>query len=162
LLRIAGAELVLIGSIDPAITHLLVPYRDLFRHLPSVPKTELYKYYCNSSVLVLPSFADAFPLVVAEAMACGLPVIISQNTGTTDVVSDGAEGFIVPIGAPAAIAECLNRLHADSQLRAEMGRAAQQRARKMTWESYGERARKIYATIASRTLQPTGAVSLGS
>src|SRR6202022_379212 len=62
-LKITDAELVLIGNIDPSIAHLLRPYQHLFRHLPSVPKTELYRYYSNSSVMVLPSLADAFPLV---------------------------------------------------------------------------------------------------
>lgn len=160
-LRIPQAELVLIGSIDPAIAHLLQPYRHLFRHVPSAPKTELHRYYSNSSVLVLPSLADAFPLVVAEAMACGLPVIISENTGTKEAVTDGREGFVVPVHDRAALAERMERLYADSELQSEMGRAAQKRARQMTWASYGARALDAYATIQSQRMQHAEAVSLG-
>jgi len=160
-LRIPGAELLLIGSIDPAIVHLLKPYRHLFRHLPPVPKTELHRYYSNSSVMVLPSLADAFPLVVAEAMACGLPVIISENTGTAEAVTDGREGFVVPVHDRATLGERIERLYKNPELRSEMGLRAQDRARQMTWAAYGARALDAYRTIESRRLERAAAVSLG-
>jgi alpha-maltose-1-phosphate synthase len=90
----------------------------------------------ESDVLVLPSLCEAFGLVVTEAMACGLPVILTPNVGAADLVSDGREGFVVPICSSDAIAERLHTLHRDRELLAAMSRNAQATAADRSWESY--------------------------
>jgi glycosyltransferase involved in cell wall biosynthesis len=84
-------------------------------------------------VMALPSLVEGFPVSVLEAMACGLPAIISENIGG-DIVEDGREGFVVPIRDPDAIAERLRLLHADSARRREMARAARAKAETFTEE----------------------------
>jgi glycosyltransferase involved in cell wall biosynthesis len=66
--------------------------------LPNLPQDLLPAYYCLSSVFVLPSYYEAFPKVVIEAMACERPVITSRMGGTSDSVEDGVNGFLVPFG----------------------------------------------------------------
>jgi glycosyltransferase involved in cell wall biosynthesis len=61
----------------------------------------------TSDVFVFPSIEDGFGFVVAEAMACGLPVITTKNTGASDLVLPGENGEIVPIRNPEAIAEAV-------------------------------------------------------
>jgi glycosyltransferase involved in cell wall biosynthesis len=90
----------------------------------------------DADVLVLPSLAEGCALVVPEALACGLPVIVTPNTGTLEFVRDGVEGFVTPICNAEAIAERLNTLDRDRELLASMSRNAQATAAKMSWESY--------------------------
>lgn len=153
-LRLSNAELVLIGSVDPVLQSGLTRYEGLFRHLDPVPKLELRRYYQEASVLVLPSLADSFGLVVLEAMACACPVIVSANTGAADAVSDGTEGFVVPIRDVDALADRLLRLHRDPDLRRRMGEEAARKAQRFTWEAYGRRAVDFYRRLETGGVCP--------
>jgi glycosyltransferase involved in cell wall biosynthesis len=71
-------------------------------------------------------------------MACGLPIITTAN-GPDELVRDGVDGFIVPQRDPAAIAEKLELLRADPELRRRMGASAALRAHEFTWAVYCRR-----------------------
>ena len=115
------------------------------RHLSSnvtflghIPQRDLKHIMSKSHVMVLPSIEDGFGLVLAQAMACGCPVISTENTGARDLFADGKEGFIVPIRTPRAIAEKLQLLVDAPDLRARMGTAAIKRTADMAgWSEYG-------------------------
>jgi len=77
--------------------------------------------------LVQPSRADNLPLAILEAMAAGLPVIGTRVGGIPELVVDGETGIVVEPEQPAALAGALERLAADSALRAELGRRGQER-----------------------------------
>jgi glycosyltransferase involved in cell wall biosynthesis len=74
-------------------------------------------------VLVLPSFAEGVPVVLMEAMASRLPVIATRVGGVAELVEDGVNGFLVPPGDAATLAERLGRLIADPELCRRMGLA---------------------------------------
>lgn len=95
--------------------------------------------YAKSSVFVHPSLADGFGYVVAEAMASGIPVIVTQNTGAADLIVDGENGYIVPAGDGGAICERLRHLADNPGLVREMGRAARATARTLTLEAFRRR-----------------------
>lgn len=78
-------------------------------------------------VFVLPSEAEAFPLVCLEAMAAGKPVLATAVGGVPDQVEDGVTGYLVPPGEVGALAERLAVLVSDASLRARMGAAARKR-----------------------------------
>ena len=99
--------------------------------------------YASADVVALPSLFDAFPLVVLEAMACGRPVIVSENSGAADFVRDGVDGFVVPIRDATAIAERIEFLRERPELRERMGLAARSRASEYPWSSYGARVADI-------------------
>jgi glycosyltransferase involved in cell wall biosynthesis len=61
----------------------------------------------TSDIFVFPSIEDGFAIVVGEALACGLPVITTRNTGASDLIQPGENGEIVPIRDPEAIAEAV-------------------------------------------------------
>ena len=106
---------------------------------------ELHKYYSQASVLVLPSIQEGLALVQAQAMACGVPVIASENTGAADLFTDGVEGFIVPIRDAGAIREKILALYENPAMREQMGEAALARVRKIGgWDDYGVRAADYY------------------
>jgi glycosyltransferase involved in cell wall biosynthesis len=110
-----------------------------------VARDELYKHYSQASVLVLPSIEEGLALVQAQAMACGIPVIATENTGAADLFTDGVEGFIVPIRDPRAIREKILTLYENPAMREQMGEAALARVRKIGgWDDYGERALAYY------------------
>jgi len=85
--------------------------------------------YGKSSVLVHPSLSEGFGYVVAEAMASGLPVIVTKNTGSADLVVDGKNGYVVPAGDPEAIRERLAYLVSHPAVVKEMGHAARETMR---------------------------------
>jgi glycosyltransferase involved in cell wall biosynthesis len=68
-------------------------------------------------LLVLPSEAEGFGLVLIEAMAAGVPVVATNAPGIRDVVQNGVNGLLVPIGDPAALADAIERIVGDSDLR---------------------------------------------
>jgi glycosyltransferase involved in cell wall biosynthesis len=107
----------------------------LFKHIPHIPRASLAEIYQKADVFVFPTLADGMPLVVIEAMASGLPVIVTPN-GPGDIVRDGIDGFIVPLRDVDAIVEKLEHLRANPEARIEMGRNAQERAKLFTWENY--------------------------
>lgn len=114
-------------------------YADLYRHTPNVPQKDLPAMYHQADVFVFPSLIEGMPLVVLEAMACGLPVITTTH-GPGDIVRDGVDGFFVPIRDPDAIATRLEQLYRDPALREQMGRNAREQAMRYTWGAYAQRA----------------------
>lgn len=78
-------------------------------------------------VFALPSRWEGLSLVLLEAMACRKPVVATRVTGNVDVVVDGVTGFLVPVGAPQALAEKIVALLQDAKLRAEYGRKGRER-----------------------------------
>ena len=83
--------------------------------------------YRQADVFCLPSFAEGLPVVLMEAMANELPVITSRLAGIAELVDDGVNGLLLPPGRDDVIAEALERLAADPELRAQWGRAGRER-----------------------------------
>ncbi len=107
-----------------------------WRRFEGLPHSSVLELMQEADVLVLPSLTEGCALVVLEALACGLPVIVTPNTGTIEFVRDGCEGFVVPICRSDAIADRLHTLHRDRELLAAMSRNAQATAAEKSWESY--------------------------
>lgn len=82
--------------------------------------------YAKSSVLVHPSLSDGFGYTVAEAMASGIPVIVTRSTGAADLVVDGQNGYVVPPQDAEAIRERLAHLASHPALLRQMGQAARE------------------------------------
>jgi glycosyltransferase involved in cell wall biosynthesis len=141
--KLSNAELWFVGGgfetsgMQSSINAMSSPGVSFYR---PVPQAKLRDYYNQSSVFVLASVADGFGMVVAQAMACGLPVIVTENVGAKDLIVDGVNGFIVPVGAPDIIADRLRQLHSDPVLCQKMGLAAKLTIEKgYTWQDYGDR-----------------------
>ncbi len=103
----------------------------------AVPRSQMPREYAWADVFVMPSISEGSANVCYEALGCGLPVVTTHNAGS--VVRDGADGFIVPAGNADAIAERIDELAADRELRQAMGASARMRAGEFTWERYQER-----------------------
>ena len=97
----------------------------------------LAQRYRESHVFVLPTLVEGMPLVVLEAMACGLPVITTA-CGPAGIVRDGIDGFIIPERSDEAVCEKLELLYRDRERCQAMGRNAARRAQAFSWQAYAE------------------------
>lgn len=103
----------------------------------AVPRGEIARHFAWADVFLLPSLCEGSATVTYEALAYGLPVICTPNTGS--VVRDGVEGFVVPARDAIAIAGRIERLAQDGALRFRMAQNARSRAAEFTVEEYGLR-----------------------
>jgi starch synthase len=137
-LNLPNSELLLVG-INLMPEHWLQKYSNRVRLTGSVPHSTLNEYYSSASVFVFPSLVEGFGLVLLEAMACGIPVITTSNTAGEDIITDGVDGFMVPIRDVEALQEKIEWCYSHPQELADMGRAARQKAEQLTWELYRQK-----------------------
>lgn len=150
-LHLPDFELLLVGSMHDEMKPFLARYPGGFRYAGLIHRAQLYRYYSQASVFVMASVEEGLALVLAQAMACGLPVIATINTGAEDLFTDGVEGFIVPIRSPEAIREKVLFLYEHPEIRDEMAHAALRRVQSLGgWDAYGERAAEVYSVALGR------------
>jgi glycosyltransferase involved in cell wall biosynthesis len=153
-LALPDAELVLVGEWtlpDSFRPH----YRGSFRHVPRVPRHEIARYYGQADVFVFPSLLEGSAMVAYEAMAAGLPLIVTPNTGS--VVRHGVDGLVVPIRDVAALGSAIRLLYHDRAAAARMGASAQERGREFTWARYRGLVRQGWLNAAGRLAPSPGA-----
>jgi glycosyltransferase involved in cell wall biosynthesis len=88
----------------------------------------LFELLARTSVFVLPSAIDKSPYSILEAMFAGVPVVSTTVGGIPELVVDGVTGLLVPPEDPVALADAIDRLLADDELRTRMGEAGRARA----------------------------------
>lgn len=145
-LRLPEAQLLLVGRQigNPAA---LAPYAAQFRHVPHVPYHEVHRLFADADVFVYPSLHEGSAFATYEAMASGLPVIATPNTGS--VVRDGVEGFLVPPRDVEALMARIEDLYRDPARRTAMGEAARRRAEEFTWADYRRRLCAFFDGLSS-------------
>lgn len=125
----SSGELWLVGSRElPVQLYDNIPSNVIVR--PPVPRSELSLLFAQASVLVLPTFCEGRAHVVLEALAHGLPVITTANSGCGDVVRDGVNGWIVSPGDSDALAQRLTVCLDDPERLRDMGLASLEQARR--------------------------------
>ena len=150
-LKLKNAELCLIGGISQEIRPYMEKYRGIYNHIGYVNNTDLYKYYSQGSVFVIPSLEEGLAKVIIEAMACGLPVIGSTNTGAEDVAREGTDGFVVPIRDVDSLKEKITYMYEHQEHCKQMGQNAKARVHaEFTLERYVERVLGAFAEIRER------------
>jgi D-inositol-3-phosphate glycosyltransferase len=123
---------------------------DSVRFVGPQPQSVLPLYYAAADLTVLPSYYESFGMVALEAMACGSPVIASRVGGLVTTVRDGVTGFLVPDGDVGALAERIETLVTDPELRWRLGREGVRWAAQHRWPCVAEAVCKEYASLESR------------
>jgi len=101
-----------------------------------VQRGELLSLYRDADVFVLPSRGDGTPTALLEAMAAGLPVVATRVPGTTEIVTDGETGMLVPTEDADGLATAIAALATDDMRRAALGQAARARAEaRLSWRA---------------------------
>ncbi|HEX5586199.1 MAG TPA: glycosyltransferase [Acidimicrobiia bacterium] len=103
-----------------------------------------------SDSFVLPSLWEGLPLALVEAMASGLPVIATAVSGTTQVMTDGLTGWVVPPGDSAALARAMHEVLDDPVEASARGAMARERAQRFTAAAQAEELERLFAAAGSR------------
>ena len=101
-------------------------------------------------LMALPSLAEGFGLAISEAMACGVPVVCSENTGGADFIRPG-EGHVLPVRSVEKLTEVVVNSMADPAALYEMGQAARRRVEQMTWADYRRKFAGAYRDLIAHT-----------
>lgn len=156
---IANSELCLIGGKTRETPKLIGIFDRRIRFVGHVALQKLTRLYQEGSVFVMASIEEGLALVQAQAMACGLPLICTRNTGGEDLLRMGGvdpvmrengieefpAGFLVPPRDSAAIAFCLRALSSNKELRAQKAQSALKlREAGLDWSAYGRRCIGLY------------------
>lgn len=150
------ATLRLVGPPEPA---LITRLGGLPKGVEAVgPKygTDLAEEYRQADGFVLASIEEGSAFVVSEAMAAGLPVVVTDHCGA-DQVQDGVNGFVVPARDPTLLARRLDELVSDPELRSGMGSRAAASVTSRSWHEYGaELHDRVVAPLASGRVPSSG------
>ena len=136
--RAKEAELVVMGSLVMPMPFYRNQFAD-FAYEPPRAHAAVLRLMASCDVLVLPSIVEGRALVQQEAMASGLPLIVTRNAGGEDLIVKGKTGFLVPTGDPAAIAEKIVWFLENRDQLPGMSQAARAKAAELTWPAYGEK-----------------------
>ncbi|MBU4269750.1 glycosyltransferase family 4 protein [Candidatus Dependentiae bacterium] len=148
-LPIDKTELLIVGNIlsdiNPFLKNIKLNKNVIF--YGSTDKNNLSKLYSQSSLFVLPSIEEGLSMTIAEAMASGLPVICTTNTGGQDLIQNGVQGFISQIRDPDDLAEKILFCYTNKDLCNQMGLSGAQKVKNFTWDNYGHNIYKKYLDI---------------
>jgi glycosyltransferase involved in cell wall biosynthesis len=146
------AELICVGDFKSDFRRERPKWEGTFIHHERLSHRQIAELFQTGTAFVLASVEEGFARVIPEAMAAGLPIVATHETGATTLVNDGVEGFIVPSRNPEHLAEAMLKIAGDREFDRKTGEAAHQKgATKNTWQDYGDRLLAEYA----RRLNPT-------
>lgn len=147
-LRLSNAELLLVGPVTEEIEPFLKLYQGKFKRIDYKPFGELGKCLSQGSVFVMPSIEEGLAMVQPIAMACGLPLICTTNTGGEDIIRDGIDGFVIPIRDVGRLKEKILYMYENQEFCKKMGQSAKERVSSgFTWDDYGEKMINHYKRI---------------
>jgi glycosyltransferase involved in cell wall biosynthesis len=135
---IGSTELLLlvVGHDDPLPYRAAIARLDLDQRVTFLPlRPDVEFYYAAADICVSPSLEDAFGLPPLEAMACGLPVIVSSHAGVSELITDGFDGMVLKDPKDVDdLAQAISDLQSNPILRSTLGENAIRTACKYTWE----------------------------
>jgi glycosyltransferase involved in cell wall biosynthesis len=149
-------DLLVAGQDDPAPYRAMAGRPDLADRVHFLPpRSDVEVYYAAADAYAGPSLEDAFALPVAEAMACGLPVITSSTAGASEIITNGVDGLILkdPMDS-SALAAMIRQLYENRELRAALGQKATETTEQYTWERNGRELAAILEEILQRKSRP--------
>ena len=123
-------QIVGIGPEETNLRRLIKRFKleEYFQLRP--PLEKVFEVMRHFTIYVQPSLSESFGMATAEAMAMGLPVIVTQVSGLQEIVTDGKTGLVVPSRNPQALALAIEKLLKDDKLRKQLAVAAKRKAEK--------------------------------
>jgi glycosyltransferase involved in cell wall biosynthesis len=148
-LNMKNAELCFIGGIREEMLVFINKYKHKnIKFLGHKSQNELYKYYSQGSLLCITSMDEGLAMVIPQAMACGLAIFATDNTGADDMVKDGVEGKIIDSFSVDSIQKALLWAYNNQDEVSRMGlRAKNTVSSGFSWHDYSDRALDCYSKI---------------
>ncbi len=140
------AFLTVVGKYDPADEDT-APYAEFVNFTGTVLHSEVPGLLQKADVFVLPSLGEGMALSAIEAASCGLPLLLSENTGLNGFVKDGVNGFVVPIQSTEALVEKIRYFIEHPEQIEQMGKCARKTAEQYSWDNYSDNVTKAISTI---------------
>lgn len=109
-------------------------------------QADVKPFYAMANAFILPTLYDPFPNAALEAMACGLPVITSHQSGVAEMISEGEQGFVCDALDRQGLTKALNRL-CDPQLAETLGKNARIQAENLDWTLISNQLTTLYTTL---------------
>jgi glycosyltransferase involved in cell wall biosynthesis len=148
-LQPANARLVLAGG-HVRDESVLQGFEELFTETPRIGSRDLVRLFQEADIFVLPSIAEGFGHVYLEALACGVPIICTENTGGLDIIRHGESGWVLPAGDPIALADTLSWAFSHRRQLREMREPARAVAEKYSWPRFRQRIRESLLPSSSK------------
>jgi glycosyltransferase involved in cell wall biosynthesis len=133
-----GDARTLKASFDPAV-------REQLEVVPFVSRSEMPDLYARHDLFVFPSLFEGLPIVLLEAMASGMPVVTTETCGMKDVIEDEHNGLLVKPAHTGELVAAVERMMESPELRARLGQAAQNSAKRYTWRRVAEQLEKVFS-----------------
>jgi glycosyltransferase involved in cell wall biosynthesis len=151
-------DLFVVSREDSSACRALVKEKHLENRVHFLPpRKDIEFYYAAADAYAGPSLQDSYAMPPAEAMACGLPVIVSATAGVSEVITDSQDGLILNNPKDSnRLAAMIGGLFKDEQFRNRLGEKAAETARQYTWESNGRELAAIFDEVLQRKLQLAG------
>lgn len=143
----AVAQLILAGSGDTETAQQLVDELSLTKHVQIkswLDPAQRDQLLMNADVFVLPSYYEGLPMAMLEAMAWGLPVVVTSVGGIPEVITHGQQGLLVQPGNQVELVEAMQRLIRNEDLRMSLGTVARKTAQCFSVDSYMNSLRELY------------------
>jgi glycosyltransferase involved in cell wall biosynthesis len=147
---IPGSELVIIGATgDHWSKQMLGQFTSRLKNIriqsADVFREPIQSTYGQASVMVHPAIEDGFALAVAQALACGRPVITTRTTGAAEVIADGQNGYVLESGDVDGLVDRLRLLARDESLLQRMSAAAPQAVAHLGYPQFAGNMARLYA-----------------
>jgi glycosyltransferase involved in cell wall biosynthesis len=124
--------------------------RNRIRVLPFVNREDMPDVYAEHDIFLLPSLMEGMPLSLLEAMAAGMPVVTTNNSGMADLVEDEFNGLSIPTADADSLVKAVERLCASVELRKQLGQEAARMMRRYTWECVTHQLERVLMLAAGR------------
>ena len=146
--KMPDAKLILVGDGEER-EHLesltgSLEIREYVEFVGRAPHEMVLDYMNRSEVFVLPSLSEGFPVTILEAMACGLPIVATRVGGVPDIIEDGINGYLVDTKNPEQIAQALQKILENEQLRGNISSNNREEAEKYSWDRIVINLERIY------------------
>ena len=109
--------------------------------------SDISMLFAASDIFVFPSTFDAFGLVVLEAMASGIPAIVSGSTGASEIIDSGSDGFVVDYNDSKMLSDIIKKLIENREFMTIIGKSARKKAEKYSWDLVAKKTLEVFEDV---------------
>lgn len=162
-LSLKNSELIFVGPMENNFKEILKKYKKLknVKFISKQKQENLKYFYNNSDIFVLYSLEEGLSMVQAQAMACGLPVICSENTGGSEIVDHGINGYVIPIKNIEILKNKIQEFYNDKSKLKNFSLNALKKTKDISWENYGKKLINTYRYILEKKKNVKDTINYG-